>query len=434
MFYWDKDDNSVKLEAQLQSINKVKEIFIASAFLSIDGVAILQKLVEHYNIKKENITICVSEEFSDDRPSEILNALDKIANVRISKGDRLFHPKLYFFKGENDSLLIYGSSNLTGAGFGRNIEFDNICKPSHDETIELENFIQYCFKHTNALTKSHIDFYKSQEEKLSELKKLKIKLQSQLKSYEKRDDPFTEDTYNIADFYFNFADYEVLFSRNSTANNSEISTRRKKLKGKLLEINKAVEQRIKALNLYVHWNKNKITSLDYPSIYNKNVVNWMGIRYGKRKEEVCFGGGVKEEYESFTKHACLQYVLYTNGFEIDLFFAVPDNAFDRQYLKENLNKISADINKQAEKMRGYGLEWRISGCKNFNFDTDDDLAAYLKENDCDGKFSSLNMHFEPDDCRIKSLQDICNEVLKGFELLKPLYDLIAWRGRELKKV
>ena len=81
-------------------------------------------------------------------------------------------------------------------------------------------------------------------------------------------------------------------------------------------------------------------------------------------------------------------------------------------------------------MRGYGLEWRISGCKSFNFDIDDDLAAYLKQNDQDGRYSSLNMHFAPNDTRIKTLQGICNEVLEGFKLLKPLYDLIVWRGKK----
>lgn len=74
--------------------------------------------------------------------------------------------------------------------------------------------------------------------------------------------------------------------------------------------------------------------------------------------------------------------------------------------------------------------WRISDCSSFNFDTDDGLAAYLKQNDHDGRFSSLSMHFAPDDPRIKTLSDICNEVIAGFKLYKPLYDIIAWRSKK----
>lgn len=429
MFYWDKNDSGYDLKNQLHTISDINEIFIATAFISIEGVRILQNLIAGHQINKDKITICLSAEFSDIRPSEILVELDKIANVRIAKSGRLFHPKFYYIKGEKDNLMICGSSNLTDGGFGKNIEFDSVYAPSLDEIDEIKKFIRYCFSQTEKLTVAHINFYKSQEDKLVELNKIKRQIAQQLKSFEERDDPFSEGTYDIADFYFNFTDYEVLFSRNSNQYTAKVQAQRKLVKEKLLRINEIVEEQVRDLNLYVHWNKNKITSLDYPSIYNKNIVNWMGIRYGKRKEEVCFGGGYKDQYESFTKHACLQYVLYPEGFEIDLFFAVPDNAFDRQYLKENINKFADKINMQVQAMKGHGLEWRISDCKSFNFDAEDDLVTYLKQNDRDGRFSSLNLHFAPNDPRIKTLQGICKEIVDGFNLLKPLYDLIVWRGK-----
>ena len=343
MFYWDKSDNGFELESQLQTIHNIQEIFIATAFMSFDGVGILQRLIENNAVKKENITICLSAEFSDDRPSEILEKLDKIAMVRIAKSGRHFHPKLYYIKGEAENLLIYGSSNLTSGGYSKNIEFDRICKPSIDELNEVEKFIQYCLAQSDKLTATYIKFYKSQEEQLSELKKIKLKIAKQLKSFEKKDDPFTEDTYNLADFYFNYSDYEVFFSRNIDKYTTELDIRRKAVKEKLLKINEVVEEQVNELNLYVNGDRKHVVSLDYPSLYNGNIVNWMGVRYGKDKDEYRFGYENKSKYESFTKHACLQYVIYPEGFEIDLFFAVQDDAFDRQHLKGILNKFSIKL-------------------------------------------------------------------------------------------
>lgn len=431
MFYWDKNDCGFELESHLQTVKNAKEIFVATAYLSIDGVNILQRFIDRCSVNRENITVCLSSEFSDDHPADILTELNKIAMVRIAKAGRLFHPKMYYIKGETEDLLIFGSSNLTGGGFAKNIEFDSIYKPTEDEIKQVDKFIDYCLSNSEKLTESHIRFYRSQEKKLIELKKIKTKILVQLKSFYKKDDPFNEYTYDLTDFYFKFADYEAFFSRNSTLNTPEIMGKRKTVQDKLLAINDIIEEKVKALNLHVHWDRSNITSLTYPCHYNNFHVDWMGVRYGKRKEEILFGGGVKEPYESFTKHACLQFNVYPTGFEIVLFFAVPNGALDRQNLKDKLRKITNEINQQVQNMKGYGLVWRISDCPDFNFDTDNDLATYLKQNDCDGRFSSLNMHFEPDDPRIKTLPNICKQILEGFKLLKPLYDLIVWRPKKI---
>lgn len=432
MFYWDKNSCGIDLENQLHMVDDIKEIFVASAYLSREGVEILQRVVDSKSVKKENVTVCLSTEFSDEHPADILNELNKFAGVRIAKEGRLFHPKVYCIKGETESLLIFGSSNLTGSGFAKNIEFDSIYKPTEDEIKQVDKFIEFCISNSEKLTEPHIRFYKSQEEKLLELKKIKTKIMGQLKSFDKQDDPFNEYTYDLTDFYFKFADYETFFSRNSNLNTPEIMEKRKTVQSKLLAINDIIEDDVKALNLHVHWDrKNNLTSLTFPCGYNNYCVDWMGVRYGKRVDEVRFGGGYKESSDSFTKHACLQFNVYPSGFEIVLFFAVRNEAWDRQNLKDILRKTADDINKQAQKMKGYGLVWQISECPSFNFDTDNDLAAYLKENDRDGRFSSLNMHFEPDDPRIKTVPDICKEILEGFKLLKPLYDLIVWRGKKI---
>ncbi len=260
---------------------------------------------------------------------------------------------------------------------------------------------------------------------MCEIKRLKNKI----KTFENKDDAFTENEYDLEDFYFKYADYETFFLRNIRKNTSDLSAQRKVVKDKLMAIHNRVQEDINKLNLYAHWDKNKITSSTFPNQFNNFKVEWMGVRYGKKKEEIYFGDGFKESYESFTKHACLQFNIYDNGFELLLFFAVPNEAWDRNHLKNNLEQISDKINLQAQAMRGHGLVWHISDCPEFNFDTDVDLAAYLKKYDCEGKYSYLARHFAPNNPKIKTIQDISNEVLKCFKLYKPLYDIIVWRKK-----
>lgn len=332
MFYWDKNSSGFQLENQLQAVGGVEEIFVATAYLSNEGVDILQRLIDRDSVKRKNIVVCLSTEFSDDNPSDLLIRLGKITKVRIAKGGRLFHPKFYYIKGSVGSLLIFGSSNLTGGGFDKNIEFDRICSPTADEIVEVEKFIAYCLSQTDEVEVEHIDFYKSQEAKLAELKKVKSQIARELKSFDKKDDPFTEDTYDITNFYFNFVDYQTFFSRNIAATSATVTAQRKAIQDKLLRIHSVIVEQVNTLNLYVHWDKNNITSLTFPCKYNKYIVDWMGVRYGKRRDEICFGGDTKEAYESFTKHACLQCNVNPKGFEIVLFFAVPTDAWDRKHL------------------------------------------------------------------------------------------------------
>lgn len=433
MFYWDKSSSGFELESQLQAVSNVKKIIVATAYLSIEGVEILQRLVDRNSVKRKNITVYLSEDFSDDHPSELLTKLNNIAQVRIAKSGRLFHPKLYYIKGETDSLLIFGSSNLTGGGFGKNIEFDTICTPTEAERAEVDRFIQYCDNQTVEVTDKYIEFYKSKEDELAELKKIKAEITKQLRSFDKREDPFTEDTYDLDGFYFSFADYETFFPRNSQSNSDAVVAQRKIVQTKLLSIHAIIEAQVNEMNLYAHWDKSNTTSLTYPSPFNLYKVDWLGLRYGKHKSEVKLGGGIKEPYESFTKHACLQFDVYENGLEIALFFAVRDEAWDRQQLKGNIYTISDKINEQAKAMRGHGFVWKIDDSPSFDFDTADDLAGYLKQYDRDGKCSLLTMHFEPNDPRIKTLPNIRREVLAGFKLLKPLYDIIVWRAPKYRK-
>ncbi len=432
-YYWDKDSNALQLEEQLNSIAGIKEIFIVSAFLSNHGVEMLKRLARRNAVPKEKVVICLSAEFSDEKPAELLQTLSQVATIRISRGDRLFHPKLYYIKGQSESILIFGSSNFTLGGFEKNIEFDNICTPTAEDIEQLEKFKAYCFSQTDILTTERIEFYKEQETALAELKKAKEEINRKLKRFVKRQDPFDEQTYDLTGYYFQFADYETFFDRNQSLSSiGAIGAQRKAVQTKLLDIHRTVERKIAPLNLYPHWEKSNTTSLTFPTVFNHNKVGWLGVRYWKREQLDFARLDKKDPFTSITKHTCLQYCISSSLFEVNLFFAVPNGSWDRASLHEyaKMAELAPRINEQAEKLRGNDLTWIIQDCESYNLDMQSSLAEYLRKNDKDGRFSYLSLSFKPDDEKIKTFDGICDEIVKGIKLLKPLFDIIVWQPKK----
>ena len=128
MFYWKgKTQNGLSLTDELLSCDSLITVYIATAFISADGVDILRQLAEKHNLSKQNITLYLSEQFSSNKPGEMLEQLSRLCSVNILLGHD-FHSKVYLLMGA-ENKLIYGSSNLTTGGFSKNIEFNCIETP-----------------------------------------------------------------------------------------------------------------------------------------------------------------------------------------------------------------------------------------------------------------------------------------------------------------
>ncbi|SDL66134.1 hypothetical protein SAMN04488502_101486 [Dendrosporobacter quercicolus] len=69
------------MESELLSCKSVSNVIIASAFISADGVRILRQIKDTYSLKKENITLYLSAQFSSDKPHKILEQLSELCNT-----------------------------------------------------------------------------------------------------------------------------------------------------------------------------------------------------------------------------------------------------------------------------------------------------------------------------------------------------------------
>ena len=87
-----------------------------------------------------------------------------------------------------------------------------------------------------------------------------------------------------------------------------------------------------------------------------------------------------------------------------------------------------NIEKELNKLKGHGFKWSINS-EEFSIDNDDinEFCDFYLEHDCEGKYSSLSILFDPDDDKIKDLDSICELVKNYVKMLVPLYNLVSYR-------
>ena len=436
MFYWKgKTENNQTLTEELLSCGSIKQIQIATAFISAEGVAIVCQLIDKYQLSKERITLYLSEQFSSDKPGDLLEQLSEISTVKVLL-NQCFHAKVFLLSGA-ENKLIYGSANFTAGGFARNMEFDYIGKPSKEELEKVREFFSCCERLSTTVSGEMITYYQELQPALDELNQTQRYIKKQLTGYSKRDDSFAKDDYDLSDSYFSFEDYETFFSRNAQSNDAQIRHRRLSVQQKMLTIHYMIYPKIERLGIAHHKREKNITSTIEPNIYNHHSVGWIGVRYGKLPHEIDWlntGRENDDDAYGFQKHGCLQFSINSEGFDINLFLAVRNDAIDRMKLSEHqfrmLFEQRPQIETEMKKLVGHGFEWRIeNGVNPFRVDIDpvEKFCDWFKVNDSDGSESYLMKYYEPSDPILTSKESIASEVIRVMTMLQPLYDALVWR-------
>ncbi|MCM3225262.1 phospholipase D family protein [Terribacillus saccharophilus] len=437
--FWNKG----KLTTMLREVEGIESLIITTAYFSDYGLSILKSCIEKNHLNKENVTLFLSTEFSTKSPSLLLKRLSKIAKVFIVTKENL-HAKVYIFKYHDRTEVVYGSANFTRGGFESNLEFIN--KEILTDSTRIEMFVKYCTNASEEVTDEIITAYLEKEEFFNSINSVRETASNKIASIFRESDPFTESEYSLEDKFFNFHDFETLFSKYQQDKSIPIMERRKTIQTKMLEINNILLPRLKELNLHNHWSLQNITSLLRPSIYNHNRVGWIGIRYGKKENEVKFlnsSYGIDtngEDYSSFQKHACMQFSIVPDGISIGLFHAVANDAIDRKFLHENLDSRSDEIIKNINAISGEGFVWNIYDNKNnetvMRFNADEEAAEnfinFYKKYDRDGYESFMTYHINPDDVFLSNAYEIAKVVERKMKLLLPLYNTIVYRAPSLK--
>ncbi|MDA8227753.1 MAG: phospholipase D family protein [Desulfitobacterium hafniense] len=439
MYYWSKNVSNIILEEELHCVDKVTELYFGTAFFSNEGLRILKEVVKKNNLKRESVHVYISNEFSQDKPHELLQEICKIAQAKIFF-NHTFHSKVYLLKGQTNKV-VFGSSNLTMGGFSKNIEFDSIEEVEGEKLAELERFFNYCDFNSTEVNNDVINYYLDYQAEIEALNKAQKKLRKKIKGYIHQDDAMDSDDYDIDDFYFSFSDYETFFNRNAPRDDMDIREQRKIVQNKMLAIHDKVYSKIKKLGVNCHWNPKHVTSVIRPCVYNKGRVGWLGIRYGKTKKEVdilnqWLDYKEKDEIKGFQKHGCLQFCIVPKGFEINLFLAVRHDAIDRAYVQEKMDQLEPRITKEISKLQGYGMTWEIyndATDEYHYFEIDNEEAEgfckFIQKYDRDGFESYLKLFYPADDKALSNIDSISDEIINYITLLKPLYNAMVWRPK-----
>ena len=107
MYYWSKSANNINLKEEFINMNNVKELYIGTAFISHEGIRLLKELVKKNSLIKQRVHVYISNEFSQDKPHELLEEICKIAQVKIFLNHTL-HSKVYLLRGDVDKV-VFGS-------------------------------------------------------------------------------------------------------------------------------------------------------------------------------------------------------------------------------------------------------------------------------------------------------------------------------------
>lgn len=268
---------------------------------------------------------------------------------------------------------------------------------------------------------------------------------------------------DINSLYFTDEEYDIFAEKYQNERTLYTESIRKGIQEKLLDLNKNLLELIKErkLELFNHSKQQNITSLIFPCVFNKGRVNWLGVRYGKHPADIkelnqSIGKDERDAKLGFQKHACMQINVGFNGVEIGIFHAVPNDAVDRWYLHEHIEKNDTDlidaINKKLDELKGFGYEWNIWDTnlegvelpdfggtnlpeKTYRFDVEnaEDFITWFSKNDRDGCYSSMLVHFPRYDARVNK-DNIENTCIEIFEQLYDLYKLLSWNIHYTGKV
>lgn len=180
----------------VENFKSYKEVYIAVAFLKFSGHSILVKSIKEFLKKGGKLTIIAGQNFALTEPIA-LHELRKIfqnyssAKLYLSKAttlNKVFHPKLYLFKDQNECCVISGSANITKGGLLDNQECSIVanCKTNDLIWTEAKNYydsltsIDNSDEATLLVIKQYETYFEQQKQHNKKAKSIPTKTKAQI--------------------------------------------------------------------------------------------------------------------------------------------------------------------------------------------------------------------------------------------------------------
>ncbi|MBS1492442.1 MAG: NgoFVII family restriction endonuclease [Bacteroidetes bacterium] len=370
--------------------------------------------------------------------------------------DKVFHPKVYILELGKTLTAYISSANLTDAGFVRNEEVTY--KTENDE--EIKNLIEWynqLYNESNIIDENFLKKYKerNKDKKIEDAENKRTFFINGLKNefgkshYKDMDEYLREQEiditkFNYSDQFFKLEHY--LAFEDHKIKNVKFNDERHAVVQKFLELHEAIYNQFKSYSLNslnAHYKPRYITSLFDFAQTDPRALTSIWLHYGKSKKELDMFEDPNEKRElrryndnneddqgSFINHIRIQCYLRKNCFGISLFIGKPNGSlWDRDNLRKIL-KNTEDRKKLLDILRELNGDYWINYYwpnteEKYLFihkSTEEQIIKFLQIDD-DGSYFSIGKEFSPDNFLI-STKNISQTILKEFQLLYPLYELI----------
>src|SRR6056297_791650 len=142
-------------DSLIKELEKAEEIKIIVSFLRESGAHLLVKPLKKQAFKGADIKILTSRYLNITEPSALYLLKDNLGEMAEMKffefeKDISFHPKAYFFKNHEHSIIFIGSSNISYTALHSGVEWNYRLEKSRDQ----EAFAEYS-KDFNDLYDNH---------------------------------------------------------------------------------------------------------------------------------------------------------------------------------------------------------------------------------------------------------------------------------------
>ncbi len=132
----------------LTAFEFAEEIIICTAFLKYSG---LKSFLEVINKKSFKVTFYVGTNFYQTEPNALKQLFTDNHIIYLNRESfPTFHPKIFFFRTQNNVKLYIGSANLTSGGLENNIETSIECDTTIDSLLHKDLMEQFTYFNTKS--------------------------------------------------------------------------------------------------------------------------------------------------------------------------------------------------------------------------------------------------------------------------------------------
>jgi len=424
--------NSLVLKLDTFFINELKsvsECWIASAMITKDALNDIRQYLNKNTIQKYIVGIGLPT------PPEALKELfsinnEKTCSSRIYLKKNLFHPKAYLFKKSNGNYIAYlGSANLTNPGLKLNTELgikitdQVIC----EEILKwFERYFNMSYAITLEFIKRYESTYKTRKEKIEQEE---IIANNFIES---------ENELDFINQFFKKHHFNAFRRSNWEDRSPKANQERYEVVEMFKELHELIYPHFTSrdlLNLDKHYDDQYLTSSYFHKDgFTSNQLQSIWLHYGKPESVI-------REYQnkfqtdrrfdenhpqSFINHIRIQVIIHNN--DIGIWLVMKDNSceFDRQNLISNMieNTFRQELFDKLKALNNdYWLNYKSGESIDIiNISSPEYLYELIKQ--CtDRDYFIVGVTYGPLD-KDFSENNIANTILKEFQKLYPLYDII----------